>query len=193
MSFVADDEIELGEAVLLLCVRDHLYRLVGGKHHRHLVRGLRLRIGGELGRIGGGRVSEIMDIDIADVVAALVAFADLRIGAHRKRPQRRRGVERPFAHRLAHQRQRWHEEQNELAGTGEVFRDLEAGEGLARAARHNELAAIRRRESAAHRIERIALVRTHFLLGREHDLIVSEVGPPVDGTLLQPLHADAGS
>ena len=35
-------------------------------------------------------------------------------------------------------------------------------------------------------------MRTHFLLGREHDLIVNEIGPPVDWTLLQPLHADAG-
>ena len=105
MGFVADDEIELGEAMLLLGVRDHLNRLVGGKHHRHLVRGLRLRLGGELGRIGGGRVGEVMDIDITDVVAALVALPYLRIRAHRERPQRRGSVERPFAHRLAHQRQ----------------------------------------------------------------------------------------
>ena len=111
----------------------------------------------------------------------LVAATGVGIGADADVAVRYRLLRRPFAHRLREQRNRRHQIEHPPADTGDRFGDTQRGEGLARAAGHDELAAVVPLEAVDHVVERGALVRAQAVgfapEGQVFRLAANEVRP----------------
>lgn len=171
MRLVADNQVEPPEA-LLLGRRDGVNRLVRGQHDRHARADIdAAHLGDEprWARRGGQR--EVVRGQIP-VVALGPLLADLRVGADREGPHRDGRLMGPFPQRLRQQRDRRDQEQD----TGplplislralplEPLGDLQAREGLARAAGHDEPDPVMVREAREHRVECLGLVQAGPLL-----------------------------
>ena len=77
--FVADDEVEVRQAVQLLGGGDDLYGLIRGEHDRHPVSRFRLKACGKSRGIGGcGRV-EVLRLEFRHVVLASLPSPYFRI------------------------------------------------------------------------------------------------------------------
>lgn len=132
-----------------------------------------------------------MDLDFRDVVRAFAALANMGVRADSERADWRFCVVGPFANGLGHQRQRWHHEQNALALACDGFGDLQRSESLARAAGHDHLAAVGRREALADVCQRVLLMVQQGLLGAEDDFAPRFEDRPVDPAFTQICQADA--
>ena len=139
---ITDDQIKGGEPMVGLRLGNHLDRLVGGKDNLHLFRRGPRTPCRQFARIGVGRNDQIVDFDLCHIVGVRSPLANLRIRTHRKGQQIKGAVGGPLAHRLRHQRKRGHQNQHNAAPPRQFFGNLQTGEGLARAASHDHLAAI---------------------------------------------------
>jgi hypothetical protein len=92
--------------------------------------------------VGGGGVAQLVGEGLDGVVVFLALLAHVAVGAHGKAVQRDFAFLRPLGQGLRQQVQAGDQEQDALALAGHVFGDLQAGEGLAGAAGHDELAAV---------------------------------------------------
>ena len=129
---VAYDQIETGQPQFL-GLMDHIDGLVGGEHHVQRVRfgtepvghGLRVRGGGErdVGQLAVGFLGDL---------------ACLGVRAHHVHVDAPARLVDPVAHRLAHQRNRWREEQHRAASTGVLLAQAQRGHCLAGAAGHDQ-------------------------------------------------------
>ena len=188
---VADNQIELPYPVLLLGLGNDIDRLVGGEDHcaariafgprgHHLTQAL---------GVGRGREGQIVDRDVFAVLA------HLGIRTHGKRPDLIGGLRRPLLQRLGQQRNGGHQEQHQAVGRRFLLHDLERGEGLTRAAGHDQLAALVGLEAFGHGLQRRLLVLEGLLLGAQHHLVrlgQGELGP-IHGAVFQVRHPQAGA
>ena len=164
VGLVADDEVKGGHA-LGLRAGDDVDRVVGGEHDGELVV---LGALGDLPRedlgVGGGGIDQVVD----QQVLRGVRLADLHVRAHGIRTEGQLGLLLPLAQALVEELDRGDEEQHRgrlgLAAGRELLGDLERGEGLAGAARHDQLAAVARRQTLPDGLAGLALVRQERLL-----------------------------
>ncbi len=133
-----------GQAVLPLGAADHVEGVVGGEDDAHVPGVVALfHLVGESGGVGGGGVAQLVDEGLDDVLVALAAlFPDLGVGADGEAVQGDGALLGPLGEGLGEEVERGDEEENEPVGAGDLLGDLEAGEGLAGAAGHDELAAV---------------------------------------------------
>ena len=92
--------------------------------------------------IGGGGVAELVSEGLDDVLVLVALFPDLDIRADGEGMERDGAFLGPLGEGLGKQVQAGDEEQHALVIPGDFLGDLEAGEGLAGAAGHDELAAV---------------------------------------------------
>ena len=98
-------------------------------------------------------------------VLTLDRLARRRVGAHPERADRYLALPCPLFERLRHQGDRRREEEHGLAGAGVFLSDPQHSEGLARAARHNQLAAVRVSEPGSDGVDGLELVRSEHVGG----------------------------
>ena len=189
MRLVADDEVERTDARFLRG-GDDVDRLVGGEDHRHRLGRVRGELLGQPRAVGRRGVGEVVEGDVGGVLPPL-PLADLGVRADGEGPERNLGVVGPLAHGLRHQRERGDHEEDGAAPAHEVLGDAQRGEGLARAAGKDQLAAIGLDEARAHRLQRLALMGTQRLLVRDADLLGPRVVAPLDGARLEVAQPDA--
>lgn len=89
----------------------------------------------------GGRVAQLMREDLDSILFSLALLAHVTVGANRKAMQRGCAFLCPLGEGLRQQRQARHQKQDTLALAGLLLGDFQAGEGLAGATGHDELAA----------------------------------------------------
>ena len=146
VGFIADDEIEVSHAVKELGAADAIDGMVGGEDDGHVVGVVAFRhlVGEALG-ISGGGVLQLVGVGFDDVLVdgALAAlFPDLCIGADGEGSERDCALLCPLGEALGKEVQAGDEEEDAFARTGDVFGDLERGEGFPGAAGHDELASV---------------------------------------------------
>ena len=132
---------------------------------------------GQTVRVGSGR-----DRQIVRLSAVAIALPNFLIRADSESADRGLGVRAPLPQRLSDERDRGSDEQHTPARPGDLLGGAERGEGLARAAGHDQLAAVVLCEPREHVVEGALLVRPHLLAGpllKRCGLVV-EVGVPVD-------------
>ena len=165
VGLVADDEVEPGHPGPLR-LRDDVERLVRREDH-----GASVRIsGGDAGalgqpdRVGRGGDGQVDDRGI------LVGLADLGVRAHGEGAQRVGGLGRPLLERLVEQGDARHEEEHPTTGWHDLLGQAQAREGLAGAARHDQLPAVVLGEAGSHGVDGGALVRAQLLAAerRQH-------------------------
>ena len=198
MGLVADHQIEARGAEPL-GLGDGVDRLVGGEDHRHRGRpvdrgGTACQAVGERRAVRGGRDRQVHHRDVLAQAGALAPLADLRIRADREGAQRHPRLSTPLHERLRQQRDGGHQEQDPATGARHGLRNAKGREGLAGAARHDELAPVRRGQSGSHRVQGSLLVLAQaFAVGANHDLGgLQAEGVPVDRGVEQVLQADPG-
>ena len=188
---VAHDEIERGQAVLVLRVVHDVDRVVRREHHGHVVgRVLGLHLPRQARAARRRRVGELVHERLHDVVVLLALLADVAVRADREAPERRRALLRPLRQRLRQEREARQEEEHALARARDALGDLQAGERLARAARHDELAAVVLREALRHLPERDLLVRPERLLRADGGRFLRREARPVDDAPLERREVD---
>ena len=177
---------------------DDVDRLVGAEDHRHrrpvpLVRldadhGRRFSQGDhEALRISCRRDREVRHRDVlVDAGAQGPALVHLAVRAQREGAQRSGCLGVPRAQGLGEQCDLGDEEEEEDAPApvlGESLGDAQGGEGLARAAGHDELAAVRGFQAADDGVQRLPLVGSQVLLAGADRLLrlVKGEAVPVDG------------
>lgn len=193
VGFVADDEVEVGQAVLFLRGADDLDGVVGGEDDgevggvvafAHLVR--------EVAGVGGGRVAQLVGEGLDGVVVGLFAlFADLGVGADGEAVERDGGFLRPLGQRLGKEGEAGDEEEDAPALAGDVFGDLEGGEGLAGAASHDEFATVGLGETGEDIGDGLGLVRAKGFPGLQLDGLRRPVTRPVDAAVFEVVQVDA--
>ena len=141
---VADDEVERQFlAYGALCLGYAADALIGAEHHQHALTWVVLQheeLLLDLLHAGRGRKGEIFDGGKVGILVWVVDTAHFAIGADAHRAQGLLCVEAPLAQRLPQQGDARHEEKH--GAHLERFGYAEAGVGLARAAGHDELAAV---------------------------------------------------
>ena len=96
----------------------------------------------------------------------------------------------PFGQGLRQQGQAGHQEQNAFAPAGQGFGDLQAGEGFAGAAGHDELAPVGSLQPRRGRVQRLLLVQSQLLLDFQDRGCLGLVFGPVDLAVLQVVQID---
>ena len=168
VGFVADDEIEGRQAVQVLGAADDVERMIGGEDDAHVLGVVALgHFHGEALGIGGGGVAEFVGEGLDDVLVLVALFPDLDIGADGEGMERDGAFLGPLGEGLGKQVQAGDEEEDALVLAGDFLGDLEAGEGLAGAAGHDELATVGGFEAGGDFALGAGLVRAEFLLGLE--------------------------
>ncbi|MNV89696.1 hypothetical protein D3C71_1840120 [compost metagenome] len=101
MRFVADDEVEVGQAVALLRAADNVDGVVGAEDHAH-VRGVVPfgHLGGQAAWFGRGGVAQLVSEGLNAIVVLLALLADFAVGADREAVQRRDALLRPLGQGL---------------------------------------------------------------------------------------------
>ena len=115
VGFVADDEVEVRQAVQVLGAADDIERMIGGEDDAHVLGVVALgHSHGEALGIGGGGVAEFVGEGLDDVLVLVALFADLDIGADGEGMERHGAFLRPLGERLGEQVQAGDEEQDAL-------------------------------------------------------------------------------
>ena len=155
VGLVADNEVEVR-----LMGRSRVERALGGNDLRKRLVGreddaeapVRLRhqverteLADDLVHVRDGGEGEILDREAA-VVRRPALLGNVRVGTDAHRAEGPGGVGRPLVERLAEERDGGDEEKDESGWFHFILRNLERGVGLARAAGHDQLAAIMRLE-----------------------------------------------
>ena len=176
VGLVAKDEVERRRAVGLRAL-DEAERMVGAEHGGHRARALGAEGAGNLRRIGGDGDFELLQPRVLALASAPGAF----VGTHADVAVRKGALRGPFAHRLREQRDRGHEIERAPADAGDGLGNAQRDVGLARAARHDELAAVVLREAREGVVERLLLVRARGEFraapGEVFRAAADEVGP----------------
>ena len=144
---VAENEVERRRAVVL-CAFHETERVVGAEDHRHRIPRVFPQRPGNCRRVGGDRDFKLLKrgVFVGTPGAGVGADADIAV--------RHRPLLRPFAHRLLEQRDRRHQIEYPAADAGDGFRDAQRCKGLARPARHDQLAATMLLKTVRHVVER---------------------------------------
>lgn len=115
--------------------------MVGGKNDAHVLGVMAFfHFFGEPLGIGGGGVTQLVGESFNDVIVLVALLSHFVIRANGKAVKRDAALLRPFREGLRKQVQTGDEKKDELVFTGDFLGDFEAGERLARAARHDEFA-----------------------------------------------------
>ncbi len=130
--------------------------------------------------IGGGGVAEFVGEGFHDVLVLVALFPDLDIGADGEGMEWDGAFLGPLGESLGKQVQAGDEKQDALVLAGDFLGDLEAGEGLAGAAGHDELAAVGGLEAGGDFAFGAGLVGAEFLF-------LSEDGRGGGGSVLRPV------
>ncbi len=153
--FVADHQVEGVQAVIMLGAADHVDGVVGGEHHTHVLGVVALgHLRCEPISLGGRRVAQLVSKHLYGVIFHLALLANVAVGADGEAVERGFAFLRPFGERLRQQRQAGHEEQHAFAFAGQALGNLQTGEGLARAAGHDQLAAFGGLQASRYSVER---------------------------------------
>ncbi len=143
VGLVADHQIEVGQAVVMLGAADDVDGVVGGEHHAHAVIIVALEhFRREAIRLGGGRVAQLVGENLYGIILDLALLAHVAVRADGEAVQRGFAFLGPFGEGLRQQRETGHEEQHALAFAGQTLGDLQTGESLAGAAGHDQLASL---------------------------------------------------
>ena len=169
VGLVADHEIEvrlMGLFVVerLLGLDDLGEGLVGGEDHAEALVRLReqvqlMELADDLVRVRDGGEGQVFD-GVAAVVRRPLLLRDGRVRADAHRADRLGGMGRPLVERLAEERERRDEKEDESGRFHFILRDLERGVGLAGAAGHDQLAAVGGPEMGVGGIDGLLLVLT---------------------------------
>ena len=187
VGLVADDQVEGAERAGLLGLGDGVDGLVGREDHRHALRRLELQgeaVLDEPIRRGGRGEAQVADRDVAFLAVGLAVGADGQRGDLVLR------LLRPDAKALRKERNRRHHEQHRLAL--QLFGDAERGEGLARAASHDELAAVGGLESLQDVVDCLGLVGEIVEPLDDGPALLEVEGPGVLDGLAEEGKTDAG-
>ncbi len=142
--------------------------MVGGEDDAHVVGVVAFcHFLGEAFGIGGGGVAELVGEGLDDVFVFVALFPDLDIGADGEGMERGGAFLGPLGEGLGEEIQAGDEEEDALVFPGDFLGDLEAGEGFAGAAGHDELATVGRCEAGGDFALGAGLVEAEFLLGLE--------------------------
>ena len=144
---VAQNDVERRRAFVLRLFHQ-AERVVGTEDYRQRIRWRVSQRVGNRRRIGGDRNLQFLKRGV------LVVVAGASIGTDPDITVRDRPLLRPFTHRLLEQRDRRHQIERPPPDARDRFRDAQRGKGLARATRHDQLAATLRLEAAGHVVER---------------------------------------
>ena len=140
---VADNQVKRGQPMFPLRCTDDLDGMVGGEHHAHVLAVVALaHLRRQPCRVGGGRVTQLVGEGLHNVIVFLALVAHVAIGTDREAVQWGRAFLCPLGQGLRQQRQTRHQEQYALAAACQRFGNFQAGEGLARAASHDQLAPV---------------------------------------------------
>ena len=146
VGFVADNQVKFGQPVLRLRLMNHVDRVVGGIDHGHCRAAVVAFVCGngvsKAFGIGGGGKLQIAGADEYAIVVCLAVFADIAVGTDGEVNQRDFAVLRPFAQRLAQQGKAGYEKQHAPPFARQIFSNPQRGKSFARAARHNQFAAL---------------------------------------------------
>ena len=140
---VAEHEVEGRRAFVLRAPHD-VERVVGAEDHGHGVLSRLAQCPGNRRRVCGDGELELLERGV------LVVAPGAGIGADADIAVRDRALRRPLPHRLLKQRDRRHHIQHPAVDTGNGLRDAQRGEGLARPARHDQLAVVMGLEAGGH-------------------------------------------
>ena len=187
VGLVADDQVERAERAGLLGLGDGVDGLVGREDHRHALRRLELQGEAVLDEAVRGRgrgEAQVADRDVAFLAVGLAVGADGQRGDLVLR------LLRPDTEALRKERNRRHHEQHRLAL--QLFGDAERGEGLARAASHDELAAVGGLESLQDVVDCLGLVGEIVEPLDDGPALLEVEGPGVLDGLAEEGKTDAG-
>lgn len=193
VGFVADDEVEGGEAVEVLGFAEDLDGVVGGEDHAH-VAGIvaLLHLGGEAFGVGGGGIAEFVHEGGDHVFVAFALFADFVVGADGEGVEGGGTFLGPFGEGLGEEGEAGDEKDDAFAGSGEFFGDFEGGEGFASAAGHDEFAAVGGFEAAEDGVFGGGLVGTEGFLCFEDGRGAGLEAGPVDLAVFEVVEIDFG-
>ena len=145
VSFVANNQIEISQPMLLLCPADDINGMVGTENHAHVTAIVSFsHLLCQTCRIGRRRVTQLMRESLNCIIVFPALFAYVAIGAYGETMQRNIAFLRPFGQGLRQQCKAWDKEQHTLASPRHAFGNFEAGKGLSRAASHNQLPSVSR-------------------------------------------------
>lgn len=192
MGFVADDEIELGEAEFLLRFVDDFDGVICGKDDAHVPGVVPLgHLFRQPPRVRGRRIAKFMDEGLNHIVVRLALLADFGVRANRETVQRRFALLSPFGQGLGQQCEAGDKEQNSFVAACDFFGDLQRCEGLAGAAGHDQLASVFARQAEENALDGFLLMRARFELGLEDRGGVRLVFRPVDLAGFEVVQVDA--
>ena len=178
---IANDQVKACQPVFLLRFADHLNGMVGGEHHAHVLAIVALaHLRRQPCRVGGGRVTQLVGKGLHNVIVFFALVAHVAIGTDREAVQWGRAFLCPLGQGLRQQRQTRHQEQYALAAACQRFGDFQAGEGLARAASHDQLAPVGGLQATLYPCQRLALVLPELLLGLEYRRLARLVLAPIN-------------
>ncbi len=186
VGFIADDEIEVRHAVEVLCAADDIDGMVGGEDDGHVpgVVAFPHLVGEALG-IGGSGVLQLVGEGLDDVLVLGTFFPDLGIGADGEGAERDGAFLRPLGEGLRKEVQAGDEEEDALAGAGDVLGNLERGEGFPGAAGHDELAAVGGFETFGNAAFGAGLVGTQLFLFPQGGGLGGRVFLPIDAAVFE--------
>ena len=201
---IADGQVESAQVAagfeqFCLHLRYYFNRLIGGKDDRHpavcVVVGLDLAQLAEdvlyIGRCGQRQVNDAGQVAVFVFCPFLGNFG---VRADADSVDRLVRVGGPLAQRLAQQRDGGYQEQDKALTTGFMFGDAQGIEGLARPARHDELAPLRLFEMRVGAIQGFLLVRAQHLLRQPRRVAVNPLFQlrPVNRRFLEIVQVQAG-
>jgi len=142
--------------------------------------------------IGGGRVLQLVDKCLDDVLVLVLLFLlpHFRIRADGEGTERDGAFLCPLRECLGKQIQRWDEEEHALVFPGDFLGDFHGGKSFPSATGHDELATIRAFEPGADGGSGGLLVGEEFFLFPERDFFRGSVFRPVDLAVFQVLQGD---
>ena len=193
VGLVANDQVELREAEPLRLNHD-VDRLIGREQNGHPVgRGfaavhpreellaIRCRW---FGQIDGGLVLSVV---------VCPSSSDPDIGTDRERPDADLGLRHPLPQALRQELNAWHKEEHSPPTAHLLLGDLQAREGLAGTAGHDQLSAIVLGEALDHIRECVTLMRSELLGSGIANLLRSFDPPvgPIDCWVIEPGNVDA--
>lgn len=185
VGFVADDQVKCCQAVLMLSTADHVDGVVGGEHHAHMFGIMTLEhFRREAICLGGGWVAEFVGEDLRGILISLTFLAYIAVGAYGEAVEQSFAFLCPFGKSLRQQRQTGHQEQHTLALAGLLFGNLQAGEGFAGTAGHDQLASLGIFKTGCYGIQCGLLMITQLLARLERNRMLGLVFGPVDLAVL---------
>ena len=128
-----------------------------------------------------------MQIDLGNIVGIAPPPAYLHVRTNSIGPQGGLTVDGPFPNGLTHQRQRRHQHQHRAAFSNHILCDLQAGEGLAGPASHDQLAPVCLCQPLPNRFQCVLLMGAQFLGRGNPDFVPLEIGGPINRASLQPV------